>query len=59
MVEFEKIDENTFVYRNPKYNGPQVQNAIPSKECVEYHKNSFVQFIISQELYDKFKEKKE
>ena len=56
MDEFEQIDKNTFVYRPSRYDGPKAQNAIPSKECKEYHKNSFVQFILSEEMYKKLSE---
>lgn len=48
---FEKIDENTFIYRPKNYRGPIVLNATPSKELKEYHENSCIQANVNGKSY--------
>ncbi len=39
-----------FIYIPPKNYGPRVLDAIPSKECREYHENSVIQINLSNEM---------
>lgn len=42
-----KLEKN-IVYKPKNYDRPIALNAIPSKECDEYHKNSFIQININE-----------
>lgn len=58
MQEFNQVkflhDKNEgpyrFVYRDPNYQGPIAMDAIPSKECVEYHKRGQVQINLPKDF---------
>jgi hypothetical protein len=39
--------EDVLIYRHHNYEGPIAQDAIPSKECKEYHENSCIQMDVN------------
>lgn len=47
------MNENAkvFIYRPEKYEGPIAINATPSKEMIEYHKNSCIQVNMNDKTY--------
>jgi hypothetical protein len=50
---FNQINDNEYVYIPEKYSGPLALNIKPSKECDEYHKNSYIQINIKEKAYIK------
>jgi len=46
---FNQMDENSFIYIPEKYPGPIAIDMKPSKECDEYHKNSYIQVNMNNE----------
>ena len=52
MTEYYQ-EENALIYRPAFYDGPIAINSKPSKECKEYHENSYIQINIDNKVINK------